>query len=450
MKVAVRLAACIALTALAGCTTMPRVEPAAGPAPAQARAALPERAPASSPALPDALVGPPELSVVPSPEVVSDWARIRAGFEFARCERDRVRAAMRALLRSPQQNSAMLARAMPLLLFVRDELERRGLPLEFVFLPMIESAYVAVPSVGNRPAGLWQIMPVTAKGLGLEREPGYDARLDAARSTRAAVSHLSVLADRFEQDWRLVTMAYNAGEFRVRRAMRDARLAPNAIDHERLALSPITHTHLARLEAWACIVSDAERNDMRLPEIGPGERLVEVLVETPLDFALAAALARASPDRFHRDNPAHRDGTVAANRTLLVPARERERYQRLLARIPAARRLAWTTSTRAAALAAARARGELEPGLLAEMNEGAPIDAWLAPSVKSPSSHGIASTSARPALHMVRSGESLWLIARRHGFSVDALRTWNGLARGAILRPGDTLRLSAPRASPRP
>ena len=49
--------------------------------------------------------------------------------------------------------------------------------------------------------------------------------------------------------------------------------------------------------------------------------------------------------------------------------------------------------------------------------------------------------AAAPAAveYTVRGGDSLWVIARRHGVSVRDLVRWNGLSEGAILRPGQTL-----------
>ncbi len=48
---------------------------------------------------------------------------------------------------------------------------------------------------------------------------------------------------------------------------------------------------------------------------------------------------------------------------------------------------------------------------------------------------------AAPAMaeYTVRSGDSLWVIARRHGVSVRDLMRWNSLREGSILRPGQTL-----------
>ena len=50
--------------------------------------------------------------------------------------------------------------------------------------------------------------------------------------------------------------------------------------------------------------------------------------------------------------------------------------------------------------------------------------------------------------HRVRKGESLWLIARRYGVPVANLVAWNRLDPEAWLMPGQTLRLRAPASEP--
>ena len=50
--------------------------------------------------------------------------------------------------------------------------------------------------------------------------------------------------------------------------------------------------------------------------------------------------------------------------------------------------------------------------------------------------------------YLVRNGDNLWLIARRIGVSVDDLRAWNGLEPAEWLMPGQTLLLRDPSAAP--
>src|SRR5579864_3299966 len=49
----------------------------------------------------------------------------------------------------------------------------------------------------------------------------------------------------------------------------------------------------------------------------------------------------------------------------------------------------------------------------------------------------------RPHVQIVRRGESLWTIARRHGINVNTLAMMNGLQPGDTLRAGQRIRLSS-------
>jgi membrane-bound lytic murein transglycosylase D len=120
--------------------------------------------------------------------------------------------------RRRDQVSHMLALANYYFPIFEEALERYGLPLELRYLPVIESALnpVAVSRVGA--AGLWQFMPRTARGFGLEISTLVDERRCVHRSTEAAVRYLRNLYAMFG-DWKLVLAAYNSGMGTVQRAI---------------------------------------------------------------------------------------------------------------------------------------------------------------------------------------------------------------------------------------
>lgn len=102
-----------------------------------------------------------------------------------------------------------------------EALEREGIPMELRYLPVIESALNpnAVSRVGA--TGLWQFMPPTGKGLGLEINSVVDERRDPVRSSQMAARYLKELYEAYG-DWSLAIAAYNCGPGNVNKALRRA------------------------------------------------------------------------------------------------------------------------------------------------------------------------------------------------------------------------------------
>lgn len=102
-----------------------------------------------------------------------------------------------------------------------EALERHKMPCELKYLPVIESALrpEAVSKAGA--AGLWQFMPGTATGLGLEINSLVDQRRDPYLSSDAAAKYLKQLFNTYG-DWSLAIAAYNCGPGNVNKALRRA------------------------------------------------------------------------------------------------------------------------------------------------------------------------------------------------------------------------------------
>lgn len=89
-------------------------------------------------------------------------------------------------------------------------MERYKIPADFKYLPLVESSLRgnAVSSAGA--VGYWQLMPATARELGLTVENQYDERQHLLKSTDAACRYLRFLHDRLGS-WTLAAAAYNNG-----------------------------------------------------------------------------------------------------------------------------------------------------------------------------------------------------------------------------------------------
>jgi membrane-bound lytic murein transglycosylase D len=96
-----------------------------------------------------------------------------------------------------------------------------GLPVQLKYLAVVESELKtkAVSKVGA--VGPWQLMPATARILGLKINSRCDERKNYYKSTRAAARYLKDLHEEFG-DWFLVFAAYNGGEGPVYSAIKQS------------------------------------------------------------------------------------------------------------------------------------------------------------------------------------------------------------------------------------
>lgn len=384
----------------------------------------------------------------------SPWVRLRASFAMRGCDyRPEVQRWATIYTKRPRQFAASWQRAMPFLLLVVEELARRDLPGEFAMLPYVESTYQPVASRGDRAAGMWQIVPDTARTAGLTVTADYDGRLDAIASTSAALDLIERYREEFG-DWRLADMAYNSGEFKVRKLLgdRDAH-SLSASELARLAFNPVTHEHLDRLLALACIVDDPARFGVTLPEPDAGDVFASVTLKTGMDLRLAARLAGLDVRDVQRWNAGYRRSRMpaAAAHRLWLPKDSVARFEVAAAAVPVElwgdwreQRVASSTGIGTwasqlgipvAVLAAANALGEnatvtRESALLLPGRDPDPVERVVAQS------------SARERSVVIGRGDTLSRIAQRNSIPLSQLKRLNPGATGT-LRVGQRLRLGS-------
>ncbi|MBL7821415.1 MAG: transglycosylase SLT domain-containing protein [Saprospiraceae bacterium] len=90
-----------------------------------------------------------------------------------------------------------------------------NLPTDLKYLTIVESALQLDAKSHVGAAGIWQLMPATARILKLRVDSKVDQRLDPVLATQAAALYFKNLYAMFN-DWSLVIAAYNCGEYRVK------------------------------------------------------------------------------------------------------------------------------------------------------------------------------------------------------------------------------------------
>ena len=104
---------------------------------------------------------------------------------------------------------------------IGEHLQKYGVPVEIMAVPIIESGYQNLSEANQysmKAAGLWQFIPKTARNYGLRVDGQRDERLDVNLGTDAAMRYLQSNNLRFK-DWHLSALAYNMGENAVQKGI---------------------------------------------------------------------------------------------------------------------------------------------------------------------------------------------------------------------------------------
>ncbi len=304
---------------------------------------------------------------------------------------------------NPRAFSKHLGEILPLLDYVSAEVERRDLPAEFALIPIIESWYQPHAVGSGGPSGLWQMIGTTAKNHGIKIQPDYDGRFSVVDSTDAALSYLGTLQGMFK-DWQRAVMGYNAGEFRILRAIRKSGNNSEGEDHWPHGLSHITYAYIAKIQALSCLISQPENNHLSLPSTTEFTPLAAILVgRNSGSLDSIAKRHQIDAEVLRKYNPAYKHGKIAANtpRRILLPA-------------------------------------YLGFGIITDVPDNMPPEVAYSDNASAKNEN----IETHSGSYQVKNGDSLWSVAKRYGLSLINLRKLNGLGTKSVLRVGQTLRLS--------
>lgn len=386
------------------------------------------------------------------------WARMRAGFAMQKLESPLVAVHEQWFANNPEYMGRMMERSRLYLHHIVAEIEKRGLPMELALLPAIESAYQPYAASRAKAVGLWQFIAPTGQLYGLKMNWWYDGRRDVEASTQAALDYLEKLNKEFNGDWHLALAAYNAGEGKIGRMMEYNRQRGKPTDYQSLKLKRETINYVPKLMAMANIVADPEKYGVQLADIPDSPYFTRVATGSQIDLGVAARLTNVSIDDLQVINPAFTRWATDPDgpHHLLVPVDKKDALMEGLSKLTEEERVQWRghdvrqgdtlhdvarrygVSTEVIRTANRLTTNLLRTGqsLLIPVSTR-PLSPAVIPVVVAPT------TAARgvPVIHHVRSGETLYSIAKRYNVLVLQLAQWNLLDSKDMLQLGQRLKI---------
>lgn len=204
------------------------------------------------------------------------WDQIRSEFVLDhRTELAPVQREIRRLLSDPDRIYSILKAASPYMYYIYKQTHARNLPMELALIPFIESEFNPNDRSHKGALGLWQLMPQTARELGVKVKRGRDDRKDLAASTHAALAYFNDLGNEFNGNWYLAIAAYNCGQGCVESAKRRT----GTENFWKLPVPTETKYYVPRLLAIAEIVENPNKYGIELPPIDNKGKLHELPIK---------------------------------------------------------------------------------------------------------------------------------------------------------------------------
>ncbi|MGB7904334.1 MAG: LysM peptidoglycan-binding domain-containing protein [Steroidobacteraceae bacterium] len=408
--------------------------------------------------------------------------RIRDGYALPDVAHYAVDREVELYRKSPEFLDRTFKRGARYLYYIVQELEKRNLPLELALLPVVESAFNPVAYSRSRASGLWQFIPSSGKHYGLEQNWWIDERRDVIEATGAALTYLQYLNSYFAGDWYLAIAAYNGGEGTVSGAVRRNQSAGLPTDFFSLNLRSETRDYVPKLLAISRIVRNPEAYGLSFAPI-PNQPFFEAVDPgRQVHLEQAAQLAGITREDMFALNPGYNRMTTPPSgpHRLLLPIPNAQTYRQALldqslidqgsvAVVAVEPPPEVRHKVRRGETVSAIARQYGVPMLAIQQANDIrgsvihPGDSLLIPAAYAGSTATLAALAAprdditaqlpehqkpaaprKPKVHVVKSGDSLWSVARKYDVSVPALASANGLSSKAGLVPGARLEIPGP------
>jgi len=333
----------------------------------------------------------------------------------------------------------------------KEILDQYGLPNDLIYLSLVESGYNPHAYSWARAMGLWQFISSTGRLYGLKRNWWIDERKDPIKATHAAARFLKDLYKQFGH-WELAMAGYNGGPRRVSRAIEKQK----TIDFWKLRLKRQTMDYVPLIYAAAIIAKDPGRYGFSYVEHEPEVVWEEVQIDRCLDLKAVAREIGCTFQEIKEINPELLRNYTPPNDkkyTLKIPVGKKKKFLAAYDGMPSPKETSWVRHKirRGETVSTIAARYGVSQYAIFEANNlkrrsriyagktiivPVPLDRDYTGYKKNSKDY-----RAKGSVYAVRSGDTLWDIARAFGTSVDALRRINYIERGSRIYVGQKMKI---------
>jgi len=311
-------------------------------------------------------------------------------------------------------------------------------PTDLQIIPIVESGYQPYALSRTGAMGLWQLMPRTARGLGIKKDKYIDGRRHIERSTRAAVKYLQTQYKRFG-NWPLAFAAYNMGPNGLaRRLKKHTWKLSDGLNN--MPAPAETRTYVRHIIGIAALL---KMHTLTFPQATTTKAIA---LQAPIDLKQLALAANLDEKILFEFNPGlhysqylHRGILLHTPEDISTQLQQLSHAQqpKLLQITIQAGDSLWKIAHRSHCTV--KQLQKLNPKLKNTLKIGSTLTvpgnalARASATLNPLLSHG------RRIHYKVRRGDSLWSISRRFGTTTRSIARANQLSRHALIRPGDTL-----------
>ncbi len=379
------------------------------------------------------------------------WQRIRQQMHIQVPPRADIRREIAFFASKQKFFNEVANRAEPYLYLIVTELEKRRMPVELALLPIVESAYNPAAQ-GKGPAGLWQMVPQTARNFGLKIQHGYDGRKDPMSSTLAVLDYLQHLHDTLGNDWLNAVAAYNTGEGRIMAALERNKARGKPTDYWSLQIPGRYVQTMPKWLAMISLVKNPANYQISLPPVANRPVVGSTRIAGAVRLQQAAELAGIPLNQLKKLNPGFALTTTPEGKDfpLLLPLETVETFekqQHLLKKVtvaaaPADEKQRYKVKS-GDSLGSIAGRYKTKVASLRRLNQLKSDQLQTGQILLVPAGKNTSATVARsqPQSYQVKAGDSLWTIAQKIRVDSEELRVYNKLAANAHLKPGQSLRV---------